>query len=170
MQKELGWSRIYYGSMNSWRNCWSHKQGHHGLVVPKMCLWASGNTHSCLLEMVDVCNEPHPTMAAFGEQGAWEWIQSQVSASLMHHFSSLTPGMELVRVWDSFGIISTKLQARTELFLVVCIGKRPILHIVLLVICWITGQSMQWEENHLSGKEWWHMLKLLWEFCLALDN
>lgn len=42
------------------------------LVFPKMCLWVSGTTHSCLLEMVDVCHELHPTMAVLGEQGAWE--------------------------------------------------------------------------------------------------
>lgn len=44
----------------------------HGLVFPKMCLWVSSNTHRCLLEMVDVYHELHPTMAALGEQGAWE--------------------------------------------------------------------------------------------------
>lgn len=111
----------------------------HGLVFPKMCLWISSNTHSCLREMVDICHELHPTVAALGEQGAWEWIRRQVSASLMHCFSSLTPGMELARLWGSSGTISTKLQARTELFLAVYIWKRPILHVVLLEICWIRG-------------------------------
>lgn len=86
-----------------------------------MCLQFSGITHSCLLEVVDVYHEPNPTMATLGQQGAWERLRRQVSASLKHQFSSLSPGGELVRVWGSSGIVWTKLQARIELFLAVWI-------------------------------------------------
>lgn len=44
-------------------------------------------------------------------------LRRQVSASLKHQFSSLSPGGKLVRVQGSSGIVQTKLQARIELFL-----------------------------------------------------
>lgn len=135
--------------------------------IPKMCLWVSGITHSCLLEVEDVYHELNPTAAALAEQGAWEQLRRQVSASLKHQFSSLPPGGELVRMWGSSGIVWTKLQARIELFLAAWIWKRHVL--LVITFCWIR-QSVQWEENHFSGKDWWHMLELLWEGCLALEN
>lgn len=59
-------------NMNHWRNRGTNAVSMAPIL--KMCLWVSGITRSCLLEVVDVYNELNLTTAALGEQGAWEQL------------------------------------------------------------------------------------------------